>query len=166
MEKHSLFKDLKEKAKLPENFSNKFSTLAALIINMTNKIAIKRPTSREIILKIKEEIKNLTKKFTTDIAKLKTYETMVKIENESIPEHERVKTYFLKIMNEEKSPKLLIYAKRDSSKALFVYDLKECEITFTKEKDCVEIDNPIMNKIIVTGKDLNEFIEKLNTLLL
>ena len=168
MERHTVFKDLKERGVI--NINNNNTNLSSLILEMVNQSPSKRPGSKEVVIRIKEVIdkiknemdnnNNLKRKRAIErgigntrdnkieeiiINNLKN-EVLIKIFDEGVSEIENssninYQKFFVKII----SSKLLIYENKKANKALYVYDLLECQINIKSE--AIELDHSFMNKL-------------------
>jgi serine/threonine protein kinase len=174
MERHSVFKDLRESGRVPLKLQAAFPELSELIVQMTSKCSSKRPETKEVVEKIKNIIKNFEDKylntrkrsrcFSDDIANIKSFEILSQFLDDS---HEEVSSEilnksgqikFAKILNE----KLLILNSRNSIKASSIYNLRECSVKI--ENEIVEIDHPYLAKLCIKvnlPETNNEFLQTL-----
>jgi len=181
MEKHQLFKDLKNNI-LPKSYHISYlKSICDLVLSMVNKSPEKRPTIKTLkkcILNIIEELENpsdlgscsslkLKKRErinSEDINKIKPFEFKMIFINAEEPKsaynEDQLLIRYLKVIND----KLLIFNARDSSKASLVYNLSESEFTSTNFDNRVEIEieHPYLNNIKLIkeiNQDVNEFLE-------
>jgi len=173
MEKHERFRDLKNN-KIPENLNNLYKNLAHLITSMTDKSPSRRPETKYILNTIQDEIKelenvgnnnqsNLIKKrkrfLSEELSQIKSYEFfMIFEDSEDHPQR-----IFIKII----ADKMLILPSKISSKAIYIYDLFECEISHCIKDTQIEIvvDHPYLNKCILSNEwncNSKEFYESIS----
>ena len=61
MEKHKIFFDLKNRAKVPESFALKYPSITPIIVTMVDANPNKRPDLKDVLNYVDEEIKSLSK---------------------------------------------------------------------------------------------------------
>lgn len=179
MEKHERFRELKN-GKLPEAFQRLQRNLSQLIVDMTDKSPSKRPETKYILNAIKEEINDIdnfnkvfnspakeglsqqkrNRFFSEEISHIKSYEFIMTFLAAELDESPR--RVFVKIV----ADKLLILPNKQSSKAMYVYDLTESEITNknTNSEIQIVIDHPYLNKCKLTNESDNDSLEFLESI--
>lgn len=156
MEKHTRFTELKKYAKIPDSIIKRYPVLANLILRMVNVNPILRPSANEILAEVENHMTSLKNKIGLP-------------SNACLNEDESITEVFFKFEDESQLRKmyikiiqkiLLILPEAKSNKATYAYNLEECEIVHDTDKALLEIDHPILNKLIfVQNEDMMEKIK-------
>jgi len=173
MERHQTLKELKEKARIPESLSSKYPGISSLIVDMLEKIPSRRPTAKDVAERLTCELKSLQiqntqvnhqkrkRLLSEEILSSTAFEFLIKFDDNECninSDNNLYERYFIKILNE----KLLILRDKNSTKAVFVYNLNECEINCNESSE-IEIDHPFMSKMSLKSTNShNKFVEQIN----
>ena len=157
MERHTIFKDLRQLGKVPEKLQDNFPELCKLIVQMTSNCSTARPEAKEVVQKIKNFILNFQEKFSNrtkksrcisdDITNTISYEIFCHYFDDSEEEvpskyfRKSSKPNFARILND----KLLIFSSKNSTKASSIYNLRECIIKI--DNYILVIDHPYLAKL-------------------